>query len=102
MSIKNEEDRVIFKDVKVLASQLLSKSPKDKTGQVLLKFAGWLKESDKDVKKLKAAVVFQDPITALPGEAKLEDVSAKLIKRLESLKDQVSNRLLYIVVSWFI
>ncbi|MCM8529840.1 MAG: hypothetical protein NE330_01660 [Lentisphaeraceae bacterium] len=99
MSIKNEEDRAIFKDVKILASQLLSKSPKDKKGGVLLKFAGWLKATDADVKKLKTNLIFQDQITPLVGDVKVEDISSKLIHRLGTLKEQVSSRLLYIVIA---
>lgn len=82
----------------VLASRLLSKSAKDTTGGVLLKFALWFNPNDKNLIDLKTNLIFQDQIIVLPGIADLESISSKLMKRLETLESPISNRLLYLAI----
>jgi hypothetical protein len=101
LSIKDTSDRAIFEDAVVLSSQMLSKNTKDKAGNDLLKFAGWMDSTDARIKEMKAKAVFGEKINALSsaGVSK-ESLLKKMMARQEELRGESSKRMLYIVIAY--
>jgi hypothetical protein len=100
LSVQNEKDRLIFAESRILASQLLVKSAKDKLGNDLLKFSSWMNAKDQALKAMKLKLVFQDKITVFEGTASKSALAGKLIERQADFVEEISKRLLYISIAY--
>ncbi|MCH2208585.1 MAG: hypothetical protein MK132_22310 [Lentisphaerales bacterium] len=96
LKLKNPSDQAIFESSKILASQILAKSPTDKLGNNLVKFTAWMNANDPAVKAMKMKLVFQEKVAAINGDISNAKLANKILARQAELKEDTSRRLLYI------